>query len=81
VGVQFALIVLAFTYGGVRLDERVDGHGVIALLAIFAGAAIGFYVLYRETRGGSLRDPEDPDTGGDGSRGRRSHPDGPDRRP
>jgi hypothetical protein len=47
-GVQFVIIVLAFAWGGAALDRRLAAGGVITLASVFAGAAIAFYVLYRE---------------------------------
>jgi hypothetical protein len=47
-GVQFVIIVLAFAWGGSALDRRIAARGIVTLVGIFAGAAIAFYVLYRE---------------------------------
>ena len=47
-GVQFVIILIAFALGGAWLDERLSAGGLVTLAGIFAGAAIGFYILYRE---------------------------------
>lgn len=47
-GVTFVIILIAFALGGDWLDERLGAGGLVTLAAIFVGAAIGFYVLYRE---------------------------------
>lgn len=47
-GLTFVIILLAFALGGNWLDERLAAGGLVTLAAIFVGAAIGFYVLYRE---------------------------------
>ena len=47
-GVQFVIIIVAFALGGAWLDERLSAGGLVTLAGIFAGAAIGFYLLYRE---------------------------------
>ena len=47
-GVQFVIITIAFALGGAWLDERLSAGGLVTLAGIFAGAAIGFYLLYRE---------------------------------
>jgi len=46
--VTFVIILIAFALGGDWLDERVHARGLVTLAAIFVGAAIGFYVVYRE---------------------------------
>jgi hypothetical protein len=47
-GVQFVIIVLAFAWGGNALDRRLGAGGLVTLACVFAGAAIAFYILYRE---------------------------------
>ena len=47
-GVQFVIIVLVFAWGGAALDRKLAARGVVTLVSVFAGAAIAFYVLYRE---------------------------------
>jgi hypothetical protein len=47
-GIEFVIIVIAFAWGGAWLDRRVSAGGLVTLACIFAGAAIGFYRIYRE---------------------------------
>ncbi|UCE02398.1 MAG: AtpZ/AtpI family protein [Candidatus Latescibacterota bacterium] len=47
-GIQFVIILIAFALGGAWLDRRLGAGNLVTLAAIFAGAAIGFYVMYRE---------------------------------
>ena len=48
-GIQFALVVLLGIWGGAQLDKRLSTN-LFTLIGTFAGAGIGFYFLYRETR-------------------------------
>ena len=48
-GIQFALVVLLGIWAGSRLDKRLATN-FFTLIGTFAGAGIGFYLLYRETR-------------------------------
>lgn len=47
-GIQFVIIIIAFALGGAWLDKRFSAGGLVTLAGVFAGAAIGFYLLYRE---------------------------------
>jgi len=49
-GIEYVIIVIAFAWGGAWLDRKVSAGGLVTLACIFAGAAIGFYRIYRETR-------------------------------
>jgi hypothetical protein len=49
-GVEFVIIVIVFTWGGARLDRKLSAGGLVTLASVFAGAAIGFYLIYREIR-------------------------------
>lgn len=42
------IILLVFALGGEKLDDRLSAGGLVTLASVFAGAAIGFYVIYRE---------------------------------
>ena len=46
---QFVIVLIAFALGGAWLDDRLSAGGLVTLAGIFAGAAIGFYLIYRET--------------------------------
>ena len=39
---------MVFAVGGAKLDDRLSAGGFVTLAGVFAGAAIGFYVIYRE---------------------------------
>ena len=47
-GIQFVIIIMVFALGGARLDDRLSAGGLVTLAGVFVGAAIGFYVIYRE---------------------------------
>ncbi|MFQ5600551.1 MAG: AtpZ/AtpI family protein [Candidatus Krumholzibacteriia bacterium] len=47
-GVQFVIIIIAFAMGGAWLDKHLSAGNLVTLAGIFAGAAIGFYIMYRE---------------------------------
>ena len=49
-GVQFAVILFLSVFGGIQLDKRFATRGIFTLIGMFVGAAIGTYVLYRETQ-------------------------------
>jgi hypothetical protein len=63
-GVQFAVILFLSVFGGIQLDKRFSSRGIFTLIGMFAGAAIGIYVLYRETQSIGAS-PPDPAVGGD----------------
>jgi F0F1-type ATP synthase assembly protein I len=46
-GLQFVVIILLFLYLGQWLDRRFGTDPWLLLLCVFAGAAGGFYSLYR----------------------------------
>jgi len=47
-GIQFVIIIFAFAWGGSWLDRKLSAGGLVTLASVFAGAAIGFYLIYRE---------------------------------
>lgn len=51
IGIQLALILLLFIYGGYRLDNYYDASPVFIIIGAFAGLCIGFYNLIRELKG------------------------------
>lgn len=64
-GIQFALVVILGIWAGTLLDKKLSTN-FFTLVGTFAGAGIGFYFLYRETRRiASSRDddaePSNPD--------------------
>jgi uncharacterized membrane-anchored protein len=63
-GIQFALVILAAIWAGRWLDRLVSTRGIFTLLGTFAGAGLGFYLLYRETQrlqSDRSAAPQDPD--------------------
>ena len=82
-GIQFALVILAAIWAGRWLDRLVSTRGIFTLVGTFAGAGLGFYLLYRETQrlqSDRSATPQDPDGahGDDArSRGDRGPSDGP----
>ncbi|GJM43711.1 MAG: hypothetical protein DHS20C21_05530 [Gemmatimonadota bacterium] len=58
-GIQFALVVLLGIWAGTQLDKRLSTN-LFTLVGTFAGAGIGFYFLYRETRSFTDDDHNDP---------------------
>lgn len=48
IGIQFALVILVFTAGGVWLDRRLGSSPWFTIIGVFVGAAGGFYSMYRK---------------------------------
>lgn len=64
-GLQFALVVILGIWAGAWLDRKLSTN-LFTLIGTFAGAGIGFYFLYRETRRISRPDDDNARTGGAG---------------
>ncbi len=47
VGLELVIPVALLTYGGYRLDGRLDTLPLFLLLGVFLGMAVGFYSVYR----------------------------------
>jgi F0F1-type ATP synthase assembly protein I len=45
VGIQFAVVILVFTFAGVWLDRRLGTSPWLVIVCVFAGAAGGFYSM------------------------------------
>jgi len=56
VGVQFALAVVLFLFVGQWLDRRLGTAPVFLILGVFAGAAGGFYSMYRKLTAAQRRE-------------------------
>jgi F0F1-type ATP synthase assembly protein I len=56
IGLQFALVLLAFTGVGVWLDGRLGTSPWLLIVCVFAGAAGGFYSIYRKAVASQQRD-------------------------
>jgi ATP synthase protein I len=62
-GVQFAAVLTLSAFAGIWLDKRLGTTPWMLLVAVFLGAALAFYSLYRKLmkgqRLGDRRNPED----------------------
>jgi F0F1-type ATP synthase assembly protein I len=62
-GFQFAIIVVLSVLGGTWVDRKIGTSPWLTIVTIFAGAALGFYLLYRNLmkgqRLGDRRQPTD----------------------
>ena len=48
VGLQFAVTIVAFMFAGMWLDRTLGTSPWLLILLVFAGAAAGFYSIYRK---------------------------------
>ena len=55
VGLQFAITIVAFTFFGIWLDKRLGSSPWFVIVCVFAGAAGGFYSIYRKLMAGQRR--------------------------
>ena len=58
IGLQFALTILVFVFAGVWLDRHLGTSPWLLLICVFAGAAGGFYSMYRRITVAQRRDAE-----------------------
>ena len=73
IGLQFALTIIVFMFGGLWLDRHLGTSPWLLLICVFAGAAGGFYSMYRRISLAQRRDAErraehKNRTGGEGDR-------------
>ena len=47
-GLQFAVVIVLFTFGGIWLDRRLGSSPLLVILGVFGGAGIGFWQMYRQ---------------------------------
>ncbi len=59
IGVQFALIIVVFVFGGVWLDGRLHTSPWFTIGCTFVGAAAGMYWMYRRAMEAQRGDGED----------------------
>lgn len=59
VGLQFALVILVFTFAGIWLDKRLGTSPWLLMICVFAGAAGGFYSIYQKATAAQRRDAEE----------------------
>ena len=57
-GLQLALTLVAFMFLGIWLDEKLGSSPWFVLICVFAGAAAGFYSIYRRLMGSTKRDSD-----------------------
>lgn len=58
IGIQFAVVIVVFTFGGIWLDRRLGTSPWLLLVCVFAGAGGGFYSIYRKAMAAQRRDAE-----------------------
>src|SRR4051812_32004050 len=58
IGIQFALVILVFTFAGIWLDRRLGTSPWLLLVCVFVGAAGGFYSIYQKAMAAQRRDDE-----------------------
>lgn len=58
IGLQFTLTILVFVFAGVWLDRRLGTSPWLVLVCVFAGAAGGFYSMFRRVTQAQRRDAE-----------------------
>jgi F0F1-type ATP synthase assembly protein I len=58
VGLQFALVILAFTFAGIWLDRKLGTSPWLLIICVFAGAGGGFYSIYQKAIAAQRRDAE-----------------------
>lgn len=59
IGIQFALTILVFTFGGIWLDRRLGTSPWLLLVCVFIGAGGGFFSIYRRAMDAQRRDEAD----------------------
>lgn len=58
VGLQFAAVILVFTFAGIWLDRRLGTSPWLLLLCVMLGAGGGFFSIYRKATAAQKRDNE-----------------------
>jgi F0F1-type ATP synthase assembly protein I len=58
VGLQFALTIFVFSFAGVWLDRRLGTSPWFLIICVFAGAAGGFFSMFRKITAAQRRDAE-----------------------
>jgi len=65
VGLQLAITVLVFVFGGYKLDTYYHKSPLFVALGAFIGMGIGFYSLLKELNSISRREKEKKESSGD----------------
>ncbi len=58
VGLQFALTIVVFMFGGMWLDRTLGTSPWLLILFVFGGASAGFYSIYRKLMAAQRRADE-----------------------
>jgi F0F1-type ATP synthase assembly protein I len=58
IGMQFAVTILVFALVGNWLDKRLGQSHWLLIIGVFAGAAAGFYSMYRKVTAAQKRSGE-----------------------
>ena len=68
-GLQLAMVLVAFMFLGIWLDNRFHTSPWFVLICVFAGAGAGFYSIYRRLMGSAKRQGGETGRGGTGGQG------------
>jgi F0F1-type ATP synthase assembly protein I len=55
VGLQFAITIVLFAFGGIWLDKTLGTSPWFVILMVFAGAGLGFWSMYRRMVGSAKK--------------------------
>ncbi len=58
IGLQFAAVILAFTFAGYGLDKRLGTSPWLLVLGVFGGAGAGFYSMFLKVSAAQRRDAD-----------------------
>jgi F0F1-type ATP synthase assembly protein I len=58
IGLQFAVVILVFTWFGGWLDRHLGTSPWLLVVGVFAGAAGGFFSMYKKVTAAQQRDAE-----------------------
>jgi F0F1-type ATP synthase assembly protein I len=56
IGIQFAIVILVFTAGGIWLDRRLGTSPWLLIVCVFLGAAGGMFSIYQKAMAAQRRD-------------------------
>jgi F0F1-type ATP synthase assembly protein I len=68
IGLQLAITVLIFLFGGYKLDTHFDKSPIFVTLGAFIGMGLGFYFLIKELKELSKQEKDERDSGGNEKR-------------
>jgi len=58
IGLQFAVTLLLFLFGGQWLDRKLGTNPLFLMLGVFAGAGAAFYSMYRKLMADQRKDEQ-----------------------